>query len=391
MYVIRLLAAAAFGLAVCPTYPAILAQNLRITIPLHSELTPVQRLNREGVDAVVKQHYEKAERLFYKAYLYDPVDPFTLNNLGYVSELQGQVDRAEQFYKLATEQGSLAIIDRSNARQLKGKPMMDALGTLKNLPMRVNRIDVLGMALLSEGHPFEAEAVFQEALALDPHNAFTLNDLGVAEEAVGNLDDALKDYDAAAASHAMDPIVVTLKHEWRGKPVSEMAANSAQDLRKRMQTMTPNQIRAAMLAVRGVHSINQNDWPSARKDFLEAYSLEPQGAFALNNRGYVAERDGDLETAMAYYARALKAGGADSPVGSATQSSAQGQHLAAVADLSHHNVDIALAAESEKHRGQKTPFELKRRNGTTTKPDTPSVKPPPPTASPDTSTQQQLQ
>ena len=391
MYVIRLLGAAAFGCVVCATSPVVVAQNLKITIPLHSELTPVQRLNREGVDAVVKQRYDKAERLFYKAYLYDPVDPFTLNNLGYVSELQGQVDRAEEFYKLATEQGSLATIDRSNANQLKGKPMMDALGTLKNLPMRVNRIDVLGMALLSQDHPFEAEAVFEEALLLDPHNAFTLNDLGVAEETVGNLDEALKHYDAAAASHSMEPVVVTLKREWRGKPVSEMAANSSQDLRKRMQTMTPNQIRAAMLAVRGVHSINQNDWPSARKDFLEAYSLDPQGAFSLNNRGYVAERDGDLETAVSYYARALKAGGADSPVGSATQSSAQGQHLAAVADESHRDVDTALEAEIQKHRGQKTPFELKRRSEIPAKPETSPATPSSATPAPDSSTQQRPQ
>jgi tetratricopeptide (TPR) repeat protein len=390
MYVIRLLPAVGLGIVVCAASPIAHSQNLKITIPLHSELTPVQRLNREGVDAIVKQRYEKAEGLFYKAYLYDPVDPFTLNNLGYVSELQGQVDRAEQFYKLATEQGSFATIDRSNAKQLKGRPMMDALGTLKNLPMRVNRIDVLGMELLTQDHPFEAEALFKESLALDPHNAFTLNDLGVAEEAVGNLEDALKHYDEAAATHSMEPVVVTLKREWRGKPVSEMAANSSQDLRKRMQTMTPNQIRAAMLAVRGVHAINQNDWNAAKQDFLEAYSLDPESAFSLNNRGYVAERDGDLETAVSYYARALKADDADSRIGLATQSSAQGQHLAAVADESHRDVDSALEADIQKHRGQKTPFELKRRNDTTTKPEAPA-KPQSAPASPDSSTQQPTQ
>jgi Flp pilus assembly protein TadD len=47
---------------------------------------------------VKKQRYEKAAELFYKAYLYDPSDPFTLNNLGYVSELQGELDRAHKFY-----------------------------------------------------------------------------------------------------------------------------------------------------------------------------------------------------------------------------------------------------------------------------------------------------
>src|SRR5580698_3165322 len=99
------------------------ADVLTIKIPRHSELTPVQRLNREGVEAVKKQQYEKAATLFYKAYLYDPADPFTLNNLGYISELQGELDRARKFYALASEQSSNANIDRSNAKQLEGKPM----------------------------------------------------------------------------------------------------------------------------------------------------------------------------------------------------------------------------------------------------------------------------
>ena len=103
-------------------------------------MTPVQRLNREGVEAIQKRNYEKAEALFLKAYLYDPADPFTLNNLGYIAELQGQLERALKFYQLASEQGSTASIDRSNAKQLEGKPITDALNGLSDGPMRVNHI-----------------------------------------------------------------------------------------------------------------------------------------------------------------------------------------------------------------------------------------------------------
>ena len=62
--------------------------DIKINIPKHSKLTPVQRLNREGVEAVRKHNYKKAEELFYKAYLFDPGDAFTLTNLGYIAELQ---------------------------------------------------------------------------------------------------------------------------------------------------------------------------------------------------------------------------------------------------------------------------------------------------------------
>src|SRR6516225_12466958 len=90
------------------------ASDIKITLPRHSELTPVQRLNREGVEAIRKHQYDKAEGIFYKAYLYDPADPFTLNNLGYISELQGDLERSQKFYGLAAEQASNASIDRSN-------------------------------------------------------------------------------------------------------------------------------------------------------------------------------------------------------------------------------------------------------------------------------------
>src|SRR5438270_1550281 len=103
------------------------AGDLKITIPRRSTLTPVQRLNREGVEAVRKHNYSKAEQLFYKAYLFDPDDAFTLNNLGYISELQGQIDRAQRFYALAGEQSSEAVIDRASARRVEGRLMKDAL------------------------------------------------------------------------------------------------------------------------------------------------------------------------------------------------------------------------------------------------------------------------
>jgi len=342
--------------------PASAQKMIRLTLPRHGVLTPVQKLNRKGVAQVAKGDYEGAEKSFYKAYLYDPSDPFTLNNLGYISEVQGRVDRSEKFYQLAVEQGSYATIDRSTEKSLKGKPMMDALGTLQNLPMRINRINVLGMQLLMQKRPFEAQAVFEQALALDPHNAFTLNNLGVADEATGDFETALKHYDASADAHSTAPLVVTLDRSARGKPLSEVAANSAADLRKRMDTMDPNQIRSIMLATRGVLAVNQNDWNTARKDFLDAYKLNPESAFALNNRAYVAEHDGDLEGAKAFYESARNANDANVRVGLATNASAQGEHLGAVAGESHAGVGTELSAASERRRGHGVIL-LRHRNG----------------------------
>jgi Flp pilus assembly protein TadD len=326
--------------------------------PRRSQLTPVQRLNREGVEAVRKRDYEKAERLFYKAYLYDPADPFTLNNLGYISEVQGQLERAQKFYDLAAQQGSNADIDLSNERHLEGQPMKAALIDLKDVPMRVNRMNLDAMRLLSQNRGFEAVALLQQAQALQPGDAFTLNNLGVANESIGDLDSALRDYQEAAGLHSSAPAAVTLDRNYRGKSISSMARESARRLERRMRSLDPAEAKAMMFTLRGVHAVNQNDWPTAREAFLHAYALDPSSAFCINNRGYVAEHEGDLETAQFFYAKARRAEDASARVGLATALGAQGQPLTVVATDSNEKVDTALDVYSRQRRQEGAPVGL---------------------------------
>jgi Flp pilus assembly protein TadD len=365
--------------------------GVRITIPAHSQLTPVQRLNREGVEAVKKRDYAKAESLFYKAYLYDPADPFTLNNLGFISELQGQLDRAHKFYELASEQGSNADIDVSNVKTLEGRPMKIAFESLQDSPMRVNRINVNAMRLLSEGRGFDAVSLLKQALALDPHNPFTLNNLGVAEEAIGDYQSALRNYGEVSTLRSNETVMVTPDQSWSGKPVSEMAASNAERLEREMQKAGPHESEAAMFNMRGVLSVNQNDWKSAKQAFLHAYALDPGNAFSLNNRGFIAELEGDLESAQYFYEKAQKAGDANTAVGLATQSSAQGKSLFSVAADSNRKVDGALDRYSQERRRETGPIELTPREnpdagGTTATPkQNPSPQgqsPAPPASSP---------
>jgi Flp pilus assembly protein TadD len=340
------------------------AGDITLNLPKHSHLTPVQRLNREGVEAIQKQQYEKAETLFYQAYLFDPADPFTLYNLGYVSELKGQLDRAQKLYGLASEQATDAVIDCTSAKQLEGKSMREALGNLKDAPMQVNRMNVEAIRLLSQGRALEAKSVLQQALALDPRSPFTLNNMGVALESRGDYDEALKYYTAAANSRSSEPAIVTVNRAWRGKPVSEMASRNARELQERMQNESTAQARAALLNVRGVSATNHNDLQAARQDFLQAYSLDPNSAFSLNNVGYVAEMDGDLETAEFFYERARKAQDANRPVGVATRRSAEGMNLVAIAADSNHKVDGKMVEEGQARRQHPGPVELKHRDNT---------------------------
>jgi len=350
-----------FAAVVAASGPKLQAGDLKITIPQRSHLTPIQRLNREGVEAVRKHNYEKAESLFYKAYLLDPDDPFTLNNLGYISELKGQVDRAQRFYELAGQLATDAIIDQATAQRVQGQPLKAALA-IPDLPMEINHDNVEAVRLLSQGRGPEADLLLQRALKKAPQNVFTMNNLGVAKEMEGESEEALKLYDAASASNSDAAAVVTLDHSWRGKPVTEMAAQNAKALRARMENRNSVEARVANFNLRGVSAINRNDLRAADQDFRQAYALDPNNAFALNNIGYVAEVEGDRETAEFFYNSARNAGGANQTVGLATRRSAEGQKLAQVAVDNGMKVDTKVTQEREERRRKREPILLRRRD-----------------------------
>ena len=355
------------------------AGQLRITLPKHSKPTPVQKLNREGVKAIEHHDYEKAKKLFYDAYLIDPNDPFTLNNLGYISELEGEVDRAERFYALAAENRSDAAVDMSNVAAVKGKPVSKVAGDADDRQMQVNRFNVQAIDLLLKDRAPEADLVLQKALALDGNNPFTLNNLGFAREKQGEYDQALGFYTRAAQQHSNQPIVVTLNRDWRGKSISEIAGRNAKALRKLMGEQESLPVRVARLNLRGVSALNRNDPQTAHEDFQKAYKLDTNNAFTLNNLGYMAELDGDRETAEFYYAKAQEAERANRRVDVATRAEVQGQLLERVANgsdqLVQQRIETALVAK----RREGGPVRLMHRDNTPViEPDKPVAPPPSP-------------
>jgi Flp pilus assembly protein TadD len=337
------------------------AGDLKITIPRHSPLTPVQRLNREGVEALRKHNYSKAEQLFYKAYLFDPDDAFTLNNLGYISELQGQIDRAQRFYALAAEQSSDAVIDRASVRRVEGRPMKDALA-LTDQPLEINHANVEAVRLLSQGRAPEADLLLQDTLKASPNNVFTLNNMGVAKEMEGEAHEALRYYDEAAAAGSGATAVVTANSTWRGRPVNEMAQQNAKALREYLARTNDVSEQVSELNLRGVSAVNRNDLRAANENFRNAYKLDPNNAFTLNNIGYVSELEGDRETAQFFYDKARQAGGANATVGVATRRTEEGRKLFAVATDNDARVEDKVTQDRNVVRRQHEPVALRRRD-----------------------------
>ena len=352
--------ASLIGISVGGNLPQAVGRDMKITVPRRSQLTPVQKLNREGVEAIRKHNYEKAESLFYKAYQFYTVDPFTLNNLGYISELQGQV------------------IDEASSKRVEGRPVNEALA-VADVPLQLNHANVEAVRLLAQGRASETDMLLQAALKTDPNNIFTLNNLGVAKEMEGESQEALKYYDQAAGSGSDATAVVTVDRTWRGKAMREMAAASAKHLRDRLRAQNTVEARVAEFNLRGVSAINRNDPGTADEDFRKAFALDPNNAFALNNIGYVAEIEGDRETAQFFYQSARRAYGADARVALATRRSAEGLKLFQVAEDSGSKVETKVGEEHAARRGERQPILLRRRDNTVVDEPSPAA---PPSAQP---------
>ncbi len=342
------------------------AQDVRINIPWRSKPTPVQKYNQEGVKALKKNKLERAKKSFDNAYLLDPNDPFTLNNLGYVSELEGDIDRATRYYDLATANTSEAVVQTASMKDVEGRPVSEVAGRTEKGPLEVTRMNVRAIGLLQKDRPLEAQRVLERALALQPQNPFTINNLGFAMEKQGELQAALQYYDKAASLHSDEKVIVTVnsRREWRGKEISEVAKENARKLRRQLREEPSLQEQVARLNLRGVSALNRNDRKAARSFFEQANRLDSHNAFTLNNMGYLAELDGDKETANYLYSRARAAQEAGTVVGVATKREAEGKRLERVANTNEGVVAQRMEQDRVQRRRSNEPVQLKRRDGT---------------------------
>ena len=341
------------------------AQELRLPLPKKSKYTPVQKLNRDGVKALGKHDVDKAKRYFYKAYLIDPNDPFTLNNLGYVAELEGDGDRAQRYYDQAEANTSDALVDQSTEPQDIGKAVDKIAGRTAEGPMKVNQLNSQAVRLLNQDRAPEADLLLQQALKMEPNNPFSLNNMGFAKEKEGELEEAIRSYSKAAQTGSREPVVVTVNKEWRGRAISEVAGENAEKARKELAKANNIDDQVARLNLRGVSAMNRNDHKAAREYFQQAYKLDPRNSFTINNMGYLSELEGDKETASSYYEQAQNARRSRARVAVSTRPEAEGKAVGQVAEQSDSLVDSQMQAVAEAKRRGGAPPTLRTRDNRT--------------------------
>ena len=339
-------------------------RTLKIPIPERSVSSPTQKLNREGVAQLKHGHREKAKHLFYRAYLIDPQDPFTLNNLGYISELEGDGVHALRYYDLAARSHTDALIDQSSAAELKGRPLDEAFRKVATANQQVSKINEQAIVLFQKGQTFEARNMLRSAVVEHPKDPFLLNNLGYAMESVGDLNEALRCYSAAASIHSTEKVVVTPSAKWRGRPISEVAAQNAEAISQQIARGEGVEATAARLNLRGVAALNDNQPLQARELFTQAYQLDKQNAFTLNNLGYIAELEGDRESAEFYYQAASSSPDLSSKVSYSTRQDAEGHKIGDLATSNQTDVDNTLKTMAASRRRSQKPVELIRRDQT---------------------------
>ncbi len=338
------------------------AGDVKVNIPRREVSTPSQKLNREGVAELKRGHQEKAKKLFYRAYLIDPQDPFTLNNLGYVAELDGDADRALRYYALAARDHTDAIIDQSSVAALKGKHLDEAFQRVQDSDQEISKINEQAIVMLQKGYVFEARNLLQSELALHPQDPFLLNNLGYALESIGDLEGAVRSYSSAAVLHSNQKVIVTPRLKWRGHPISEVAAANAAAVSQQIAKGEGVEAATARLNLRGVAALNDNNPAGAREFFQQAYQKDAQNSFTLNNLGYIAEMAGDRESAEMYYEAARSGREAKEKVSYSTRPQAEGQKIDTLADDNQTDVESTLKAVQAAKRRANRPIELKRRD-----------------------------
>ena len=85
----------------------------------------INRYNVEAISLLYKERAAEADVILQKALKLDPKNPFTLNNLGFAREQEGEYESALQYYTAAANLGSTENIQVAANKEWRGRPISE--------------------------------------------------------------------------------------------------------------------------------------------------------------------------------------------------------------------------------------------------------------------------
>jgi len=187
---------------------------------------------------------------------------------------------------------------------LQGRRFVEAEAALKaqlsESPADAQRMELLGVAIASQGRPRDALPWFDRALAARPDSASTLHNRARARMAVGLAKEARADLEAAIASK---PQMLPAWTELGGVLLDLGDARGAEQAYRRAVELRPDLAEPHYNL--GVFLQRAGRAEEAAAAYRRAIGARPAFPAALNNLGNVLRTSGRLEEAGEQYARAL--------------------------------------------------------------------------------------
>jgi Flp pilus assembly protein TadD len=168
----------------------------------------VNHANVQAVRLLSQGRAAEADVLLQEALKKDPRNVFTLNNMGAAKEMEGEAEEALHLYDEAAqvESGATAVVttDRqwrghslSKMAQQNAKELRAHLARRNDLQEQVAELNLRGVSAVNRNDLRAAEQDFRKAYALDPNNAFSMNNIGYVSEMQGDQETAQFFYERA--------------------------------------------------------------------------------------------------------------------------------------------------------------------------------------------------
>ena len=186
-----------------------------------------------------KDRAPEADLALQKALKLDPANPFTLNNLGYAKEEEGELEEAYKYYMQAANQHSDTPIVVTMHPSWRGKGISEiaALNAEKvknvmeheqdDVTAQVARLNTRGVAAINRNDYKLARQYFEQAYKLDPKNAFALNNMGYLSEMDGDRETADYYYGKAReADQSSMKVAYATRKDVEGMKLAAVAGDS---------------------------------------------------------------------------------------------------------------------------------------------------------------------